>query len=71
MDILLKKQWRIKKSLCIYALANLGRSLDQYFMYYESCPIHIRQLLLSDVKGITTPHLILLSFLSFPGLGYE
>ncbi|KAK2394949.1 hypothetical protein QL285_056723 [Trifolium repens] len=43
---------------CADALANIGCTLENETTYYENCPSQIRELLLADVLGITTPRLI-------------
>jgi len=43
---------------CDDALANLGCSLNNLVMFYESCPTHVRNLFVADAMGITTPRLI-------------
>ncbi|GAU48439.1 hypothetical protein TSUD_100590 [Trifolium subterraneum] len=43
---------------CADTLANTGCTLDRETIYYDDCPPRVRELLLSDVMGITTPRLI-------------
>jgi hypothetical protein len=43
---------------CADALASIGCTLDKEAIYYNVCPPEIRDLLLADELGITTPKLI-------------
>ncbi|GAU14017.1 hypothetical protein TSUD_168420 [Trifolium subterraneum] len=43
---------------CADALASIGCTLDKEIIYYNDCPLEIKELLLADVMGITTPRMI-------------
>jgi ribonuclease HI len=42
------------------ALASMGCTLNFTIVYFETCPINIRELIHADVLGSNTPRLILL-----------
>ncbi|PNY00696.1 ribonuclease H [Trifolium pratense] len=43
---------------CADALVNIGCTLDKEIIVYDDCPSEIKDLLLADVLGITTPRLL-------------
>jgi hypothetical protein len=64
---LLDEEWEVKISHLYReanrsadALASMGCTLNFNIVYFETCPINIRELIHADVLGIGTPHLILL-----------
>jgi hypothetical protein len=45
--------------MCADALANIGCSLDhKNVIFYDDCPINIKDILLADVMGISTARII-------------
>jgi ribonuclease HI len=62
---LLALDWEVKvvhayreSNQCADALATIGCSLNKEIIFYNVCPIEIRNFLLADDLGITTPRLI-------------
>ncbi|CAJ2662636.1 unnamed protein product [Trifolium pratense] len=62
---MLDLDWEIKiehayreSNKCADAMANIGCHLDRETIFYDSCPIRIKELLLADELGITTPRII-------------
>jgi hypothetical protein len=62
---LLALDWEVKEvhvyresNWCADALATIGCTLNKEVIYYTACPIEIRDLLLVDELGITTPRII-------------
>ncbi|GAU13938.1 hypothetical protein TSUD_262650 [Trifolium subterraneum] len=43
---------------CADALANIGCQLGREIIFFEDCPPHMKDLVLADVMGITTPRMI-------------
>ncbi|GAU30840.1 hypothetical protein TSUD_267600 [Trifolium subterraneum] len=62
---LLKMDWNViivheyrEANKCADALTNIGCNLEREVIYYEDCPEEIRNILVADEMGITTPRLI-------------
>jgi ribonuclease HI len=62
---LVNMEWEVRivhayreSNQCADALANVGCTLDREIIFYDDCPPHIKNLLLYDAMGITTPRLI-------------
>jgi ribonuclease HI len=62
---LLTMEWNVtivheyrEANKCAGALANIGCNLEREVIYYEACPEEIRDILVADELGITTPRLI-------------
>ena len=62
---LLALDWEVKvlhvyreSNQCADALATIGCMLNKEVIYYTACPIEIRDLMLADELGITTPRII-------------
>ncbi|MCH79377.1 putative non-LTR retroelement reverse transcriptase [Trifolium medium] len=56
-DVTINHVYR-EANYCVDALANFGCSLDSSIMVFDVCPSQLRQLMLADVMGITTPRII-------------
>ncbi|MCH81760.1 ethylene responsive transcription factor 1b, partial [Trifolium medium] len=59
---LLEWEWEVKiahtyreANKCADALANVGCQLGRELIFYEDCPPHMKDIVLADVMGITTP----------------
>ncbi|GAU25840.1 hypothetical protein TSUD_31040 [Trifolium subterraneum] len=62
---MLALDWEIKvchsyreANACVDALANMGCEHCPGLRIYDQCPVSLRNLLLSDTMGITTPRVI-------------
>ncbi|MCI09825.1 putative non-LTR retroelement reverse transcriptase, partial [Trifolium medium] len=62
---LLELDWDVKiahayreSNKCADVLANIGCTLDREIIFYDSCPSQIKDLLLANEMGITTPRMI-------------
>jgi hypothetical protein len=60
--------WKLCTSIgkqinCADALARIGCSLEHDMIIYDDCPAAIRDILLADELGMTTPRLIVARFL--------
>jgi hypothetical protein len=61
----LKLDWEVsvghtyqEANVCVHAMTNLGRDHMSALIVYEQCPVVISSLILADILGVTTPHMI-------------